>query len=172
LHGSRGGGLCPPSDAAGQADAWDDDDDDGGSGGGSGDDDGEMAAQLAASGVLRPLVGEAPPDWALVDGDLPWPQIAATAAEVGVAPPPPPQQQQQEQQQEQDVDWASLVPEYGGSLAPLLQGLYDDEQEDGPFPSLSASDVLATFADADAGTARLRMLEIAAARRRQVGRRW
>jgi hypothetical protein len=70
--------------------------------------------------------GSAPP-WALAPEDLPWPRLAAAAAAadscaadcaagsggLGASG---------------EVDWADLVPEYSGSLAPLLHGDAGKEQ--------------------------------------------
>lgn len=77
-----------------------------------------------------------PPRWALAPEDLPWPHLAAAAADSYASEGGAPGGAAQ-------VDWAELVPEYGGSLAPLLQGAGRDAHhwEEGgrtPWPCLWA----------------------------------
>ncbi|KAI8463686.1 MAG: hypothetical protein J3K34DRAFT_494699 [Monoraphidium minutum] len=160
LRGSRsfgaggGGGGAEGEPGCPGGGAWGYDEDEG--------EEGEPAeAELIAMGAARPVVGQGPPPWALVPGDPPSPHAAAGAhggggggGSCGGA------------EEKLEVDWAELVPEYCGSLAPLLRGMYCDEG--GALPALDCGNVLGSFLDADPDAALDQMLDIAAARRQQA----
>jgi len=110
----------------------------------------EEEEELMAMGAARPVVGEgeAPPAWALAAEDLPWPHLLAAAADAAglMGGARATRSGRAADEAASAVDWADLVPEYSESLAPLLQGVYD--QQGGALPALDCHQVISSFSGA------------------------